>query len=76
MFGTFLLWLGETALVAAFKSLWGRFFPAKTAADVELADAKTQLKDAENAKTISDKIDGESRADVNRDLDKWVRPDP
>jgi hypothetical protein len=74
MIGAIALWFAETALGAALKSLWGHFFPPKTAQAVELSDAKTQLKDAENAKDISDKVDNESRADVNRDLDKWVRP--
>jgi hypothetical protein len=63
----------EAVFAGFFGSLWAKIFPAKTATDQKLSDATIQLKDAENAKEINDRIAGEDRADINHDLNKWVQ---
>lgn len=73
MFYSILLWLGETVLGAAVKSIWGSLFPPKTAADQRAADLAASVKEANNAIQVSQKVDSESLASVQSDLDKRVR---
>ena len=73
MFSSILLWLEETVLGALFKSLWGSLFPPKTAADQRAADLAVSVKEANDAIQVSKKVDSESLASVQSDLDKRVR---
>ena len=73
MFSSVLLWLGETVLGALFKSLWGSLFPPKTAAEQRAADLAVSVKEANDAIQVSQKVDSESLASVQSDLDKRVR---
>ena len=73
MFSSILLWLEETVLGALFKSLWGSLFPPKTAADQRAADLAVSVKEANDAIQVSQKVDSESLASVQSDLDKRVR---
>ena len=65
----------KAILQAIFGSLLDRFFPPKTAADQKVDNISKELKGAENANKISTEVDQESRADVDADMAKFVRPE-
>ena len=73
MFYSILLWLGETVLGAAVKSIWGSLFPPKTAAEQRADDLAVSVKEANNAIQTEQKVDSESLDDVKSDLARRVR---
>ena len=63
----------QSVITAIFGSLWNRLFPPKTAADQRADDLSASVKEANDAIQVSQKVDSESLASVQSDLDKRVR---